>query len=92
MVIARGRLRVGAIRSREAGRSGRDRPAVKQLPVDRYSHGLRGFVDLDENIGEGGRTRGASKARDEKSDSEKPKAPHHADFPQAARNARISLV
>jgi hypothetical protein len=48
---------------------------------------LRGFVDLDENIGEGWRRRRAGKARDEKSDCDKPKALHHADFPQAARKA-----
>ena len=86
--------RVGAIRSREAGSSGRDRPAVKQLPIDRDGHGLAGLVDLDEDTGEGGRARRASNARDEKSDGEKPKAPHPADFPQGGekRPHIISLL
>src|SRR6478736_4034154 len=53
--------RVGAIRSRKAGSSGRDRPAVKHLPINRDGHGLTRLVDLDEDIGEGGRARGASK-------------------------------
>ena len=84
--------RVGAVRSREAGSSGRDRPAVKQLPIDRDGHGLARLIDLNKDIGEAGRGRGASKAREEKSDGEKPKALHPADFPQAARNRRTALV
>ena len=84
--------RVGTIRSREAGSSGRDRPAVKQLPIDRDGHDLARLVDLDEDISEGGRARGASKARDDKSDGEKPKAPHPADFPQGWWPHGISLI
>lgn len=86
--------RIGAIRCREAGSSGRDRPAVKQLPINRDGHGLARLVDLDEDIGESGRARGASKTRDEKSDGEKPKAPHPADFPQGGekRPHVISLI
>ena len=86
--------RVGAIRSREAGSSGRHRPAVKQLPIDRDGHALARLVDLDEDIGEGGGARGASKAREKKSDGEKPKSPHPADFPQGGekRPRVISLI
>jgi len=86
--------RVGTIRSREAGSSGRYRPLVKQLPIDRDGHALARLVDLDEDIGEGGGTRGASKARDEKGDGAKPKAPHPADFPQGGEKQPhvISLI
>ena len=84
--------RVGAIRSREAGSSGRDRPAIKKLPIDRDGHGLARLVDLDEYIGQGGRTRGASKARDDKSDGEKPKAPHPADFPHGGEKRPHGII
>ena len=75
--------------------SGRDRPAVKQLPIDQDGHGLARLVDLNEDIGEGGRAAGASKARDENNDGEKPKAPHPADFPQCGEKRpphAISLI
>src|SRR6476661_3478728 len=68
--------RVGAIRSREAGSSGRDRPAVKQLAIDRYGHGLARLVDLNEDIGDGKRARDASKGSDEDSYGDKPNTPH----------------
>jgi hypothetical protein len=62
------------------------------LPIDLDGHGLARLIDLDEDTGEGGRARGASKARDETSDGEKPKAPHPARFPSRRRNGRMSLV
>ena len=51
-------------------------------------------LDLDEYIGEGGLARGASNGRDDKSDGEKPKAPHPADFPQGGEEPPhgISLI
>ena len=84
--------RIGAIRSREAGSSGRDRPAVKHLPIDRDGHALARLVDQDENVGEGWEVRGASKARDEPNDGGKPKAPHPGDFPQGGKKQPQSLV
>ena len=66
--------RVGAIRSREAGNSGRDRPAVKQLPIDRDGHGLARLVDLDEDIGERRLASGAGEAEREQRDGDKPES------------------
>src|SRR5262245_10040886 len=82
---------VGAIRSREAGSTGRDGPLVKRSAIDRDGHALARLVDQNEDIGEGGGARGTSKARDKKSDGEKPKASHPADFPQGGEKRPLAI-
>src|SRR5215471_12729808 len=74
--------RVGAIRSREAGSSGRDWPAVKHLPIDRHDHALARLVDQNEDLAAAPELAPQARPTARKAMAKKLRRPIKADFPQ----------